>query len=397
MLVAAVPRRHTVPHRLMVAAGAIVMALLMTVGWLPPVRAASGLELTTPYPSIAVQPGSNATFVLTVAATSAVTADLKLSGVPDGWTANLHGGNLEVQSVYVATDTPATVQLDVAIPADATDGTTNMKVTATGGGSTVTLPLTVVVAQAAGGTVSLTTDFPSLQGASDATFPFSLTLHNDTPQQLTFSVQATGPSGWTVSATVSGQQQAASFTVEAGSTQAISVSTTPPSTVKSGSFQIAVQASGTGGHDATAALTVEITGQVKMSVTTVDGRLNANTTAGAAGDLTVVVSNDGTSDLTGVNLTSSAPSGWDVTFDPSTLDTVTAGNQGTAVAHIKPSGDAIAGDYQVTITAANDQASESMQIRVTVDTSPLWGVLGVALILAAVGGLYWVFQRYGRR
>jgi uncharacterized membrane protein len=41
--------------------------------------------------------------------------------------------------------------------------------------------------------------------------------------------------------------------------------------------------------------------------------------------------------------------------------------------------------------------SEDVDLRTTVRTSGLWGFVGIALILAALGGLWWVFQRYGRR
>jgi uncharacterized membrane protein len=36
-------------------------------------------------------------------------------------------------------------------------------------------------------------------------------------------------------------------------------------------------------------------------------------------------------------------------------------------------------------------------MRVTVDTSLSWGLIGIALILLTIVGLSWVFQRYGRR
>ena len=41
--------------------------------------------------------------------------------------------------------------------------------------------------------------------------------------------------------------------------------------------------------------------------------------------------------------------------------------------------------------------SSSVDIRVTIETSPLWGFLGLGLILVVLFGLWWVFQRYGRR
>ncbi len=64
---------------------------------------------------------------------------------------------------------------------------------------------------------------------------------------------------------------------------------------------------------------------------------------------------------------------------------------------IVPSGDAIAGDYVVTFTSASGQVSDQIEIRVTVETSPLWGFVGIALIVAVLAGLWWVFRTYGRR
>jgi len=385
------------PRAASALATAAVIATLVLAGTAPPAAAAGTLTLTTPFPAIAVQPGSTATFSLTLGASAATTADLTVSGVPDGWTAGLHGSGLEVESVYVPAGGTATVQLDLSIPPDAADGRSTLVVNARDGSSNVNLPLAVSVAQAAGGTVELTTDFPTLRGASTATFPFTLQLRNNTPQQLTFSLQAAGPAGWTVTAQPTGQEQAASFTVDAGSTRSITVSATAPDSVEAGSYPVDVQAIGSAGRTAEAQLTVEISGSVKMGLSTADGRLNASATAGSIGDLSVAISNDGTSPLTGVNLTASTPSDWQVTFDQATIDTIAAGQTATVTAHIQPSGDAIAGDYVVTIRASNDQASQSMDIRVTVDTSPVWGAVGIILVLAAVGGLYLVFQRYGRR
>ena len=48
--------------------------------------------------------------------------------------------------------------------------------------------------------------------------------------------------------------------------------------------------------------------------------------------------------------------------------------------------------------AANDaKANESLDIRVTVETPPIWGFVGIGLIIATLAGLAWVFRRFGRR
>jgi len=36
-------------------------------------------------------------------------------------------------------------------------------------------------------------------------------------------------------------------------------------------------------------------------------------------------------------------------------------------------------------------------VRVTVETSMQWAIVGIAIIVATLAGLFWVFQRYGRR
>ena len=67
------------------------------------------------------------------------------------------------------------------------------------------------------------------------------------------------------------------------------------------------------------------------------------------------------------------------------------------VAKVAPSANAIAGDYLVTFRANSTDANATTDIRFTIETSPLWGLVGVALIVAVGAGLWWVFQRYGRR
>ena len=58
-------------------------------GLLAPVAAADGgLEVTTPYPAVAVAPGSKVTFDLTVSSTSSGNVALALDSVPASWTAS---------------------------------------------------------------------------------------------------------------------------------------------------------------------------------------------------------------------------------------------------------------------------------------------------------------------
>jgi uncharacterized membrane protein len=244
--------------------------------------------------------------------------------------------------------------------------------------------------------VTLTTDFPELRGSSDANFSFSLTLRNDTPDDLNFGVVATGPQGWTVDAKVTSQAQAASALVGAGSTTGIGVTAEAPIGVAVGVYPISVDAT-SGDRTAHVDLAVEVTGRYQLNLSTPDGRLSANASAGSVTDLSLLLTNSGTADVEGVKVSATAPTGWTVTFEPETV-TVPANPVGVQVtAHLTPSGSAIAGDYVTTFRASSDLANDTAEMRVTIETSLLWGVVGVALIALVLAGLWWTFRRYGRR
>ena len=138
-------------------------------------------------------------------------------------------------------------------------------------------------------------------------------------------------------------------------------------------------------------------GTVEMQLTTPDELLNTTANAGATHDFAVVVVNSGTSPLAGIALTGTGPTDWEITFDPATVPDIPAGRSAQVTAHITPSANAVAGDYQVSMTAANADARQSMDVRVTVETPPIWGIVGILLVVVAIGGLVLVFRRYGRR
>ncbi|MEO8252623.1 MAG: NEW3 domain-containing protein [Chloroflexota bacterium] len=376
---------------------AAIGVLLTTTLSFAPVASAAGLTLTTPYPSISVAPGSKVSFEVTVQGNANEQVALSVSGVPKDWTATLRGGGFVVHGVQTDATGKATVGLDLTIPAAAANGASKVTVIGDAGGVRGQLPLTIEVSSKTGGDVTLTSDFPSLRGASGTTFTFNLTLHNDSAEDLTFAVTGVGPTGWDVTATLTGQTQAASAVVKASDSAAISVSAKPPTDVAPDTYPINVRAT-VGDRTIDAALTVEVTGTNAMTLTTPDQRLSNSGSAGATITQQLVVQNDGTQPLQQVVLSATVPTDWKVTFSPSdTIATIAAKQTATITATIVPSNDAIAGDYVVTYNARTTGASGTVDIRMTIETSPLFGFVGLALIVLVLFGLWWVFQRYGRR
>jgi len=362
----------------------------------PLVAAAGGVTVTTPFPAIVAEPGSSATFKLTLGVSSAQRVDLKAEGVPTGWTARFQGGGSVVDGAYVDPKTPPEVTLSVDIPKDATAGTSTLRVIATGVSGQDTLPLSIRVAEAAAGDVTLTSDFPELKGPSTASFTFNLTLTNGTATEASFSMDASGPDGWTVAAKPAGQAQATSTVVPAGGNTSIVVSVTPAADVAAGSFPIIVTVNGAG-KTVTSNLTVTITGTYSIAVSTPDKVLSTTANAGSAKPFQVTVTNTGTAPVTAVTPSASAPTGWTVTFAPEAVPSIAPNDTQTLTATITPSADAIAGDYELTITAKGAEATDNVTIRVRVETPQVWWIAGVVLIVAVFAGLYWVFRTYGRR
>ncbi len=388
------------------------LAALLLVAGLAPAVFAAGVQMTTAYPSVVADPGTTVKFPVTVTTDTPQRVNLSVASQPQGWNTRLQGGGSTIAAVSTVpatlsstNGTPApiagdfaTFTAEVTIPVDAQGGPQQVVLNGQAtDGSTTQLTLDINIQTGETGSVTLTTDFPSLTGTTATTFKFNLTLSNDTNQQITFGLETDAPAGWTVTANPTTEANAASAVVDAGGNQQVSVSAKPPADATAGTYNVTVRAVG-GPQPVEAQLTMNVTGTFGMSMDTSDQRLNANVTAGGTTTLTLVVTNSGTADLTGVKFTSTPPRDWTVTFDPDTVD-IAAGATENVTATIQASSSALAGDYVISMTArsSDNNASDSLTIRATVDTSPIGYVIGIAVLVLVGIGLFFVFQRYGRR
>lgn len=378
---------------ILAAAGSVALSALGAAH----AAAAEPITMSTPYPAIAVAPGASPSFDISIRTDQAGRVDLGVAKVPADWTVVLRGGGFTIDGIDSDGKTATSVSLAVTVPDDAAAGTQRIDVRGTtAAGASTTLSVDIRVTPAAAGDVSLTTDTPELKGSSSSTFTFNLTLKNDTADDLPFSANATSPPGWTVTTQIGSQSQAASVVVNAGATSSVSVTAKPSVDVAAGDYPISVDVT-SGARSAQADLAVTITGTYTLDLSTVDQRLNMTATAGSTSDITLTLSNTGTADIEAATLSATAPTGWTVKFDPEAPVAVPAKQQVNVVAHVTPSSDAIAGDYVATFKATATEANASTDIRVTIETSLLWGAVGIGLIAIVLIGLWWTFQRFGRR
>lgn len=144
-------------------------------------------------------------------------------------------------------------------------------------------------------------------------------------------------------------------------------------------------------------LEVVITGSYKLELTTPTGLLSAEAVAGSEKKIELLVKNTGSTPLSGIELSGAAPVNWELTFEPKKISVIEPGKSETVKALLKADRKALAGDYVVNMDAKTADTSSRATFRVSVEASFFSGFLGVVIILAALGSVYYLFRKYGRR
>ena len=380
----------------------VMLAAVLTFGLSSPVLAqagsSGGLTVSTAYPSMVVGIGETVTLNMAIHSPISQVVNLDLADLPQDWTAEFRGDGRVIHSVYTAVDTLSNVELRVTPPATVTADTYDFNVVATARGETSSFPLEFIVKDKAPARLSFETDYPTVRGGSDAAFNFNVTLKNEGDDDLSVNLAAEAPKELAVTFRSAGKDITnLPFDVKANSSEQVQISAQPLTSLPVGSYPITVTAQSDTAN-AEIQLSAEVVGQPELSVTTPDGRLSGTAYVNRTNAVKLVLRNDGNAPAEGVKLSASAPAGWTVTLNPDAVVEVPANDQVEVNADVKPSSSAISGDYIITFDAQpNDSPSKSSDFRITVETSTLWGIVGIALIAVAVAIVGMAVTRFGRR
>jgi uncharacterized membrane protein len=356
--------------------------------------AAQSFSLYTPFTEISVPPGESIDYPIDVInkGGSTKTADITITGLPKSWTYQLKSGGWSVRQIAVLPDEKKNFSLQVQVPLQVNKGTYHFQVSARGMSQ---LPLTVIVSQQGTFKTEFTTAQANMAGAANSTFTFNAKLRNSTAGSQVYALRALAPPGWNITFKAN-YKQVSSVNIEANHTQDITIEVDPPDQTPAGTYKIPVEAS-TGATSADLSLEVGITGSYAIQVTTPTGLLNTSVTAGDDKRVELAIKNTGSAALKNIDLQSSAPINWTVSFDPNKIENLPAGETAQVFATIKPDSKAIAGDYVTNLLAKTVETSSSASLRVSVETSLLTSWMGILIILLAIGGVYYLFRKYGRR
>lgn len=358
-----------------------------------------GLFLLTDYPAVTVRPGTTSTVSLRLQnyALPPERLSLAVSGVPTGWTATLLGGGQPVAAAMPATNQSVSLQLRLDVPANATMGTQALTVTAKGGSTEVSLPVNVTLAKELPAKLTLEPQLPSLRGNARSSFEYQVNVKNDSGRNLVVGFTAAGPPNFETSFTEQyGSQEINSMPIEAGQSKTVKLKVRPPSTVGAGTFPVTMKATSEDAS-ADAKVALEIAGQPRLSLAGRDGLVSTRAEAGKETTIPLLITNTGTAPADEIELTSSAPSGWKIAFEPKTIDRIPPGQNKEVQALITPPEKAVAGDYAPTLNVASRGESASQQFRVAVSTSTMWGIVGAGIIGIALLIMVGAVARFGRR
>ncbi len=358
------------------------------------VSAADGVTLYTPYTKISVPPGESVDYTIDVFNNSDATknVEVSLSGLPKSWDYELKSGGWNIKQLSILPGEKKSLALKIEVPFIVNKGNYQFRIIAKNHDA-----LTLVVNISEQGTykTEFTCDQANMEGHAKSSFTFNTKLKNRTGNKQLYSLRANSPRGWTATFKVN-YKQATSVEIDADNSKDITIEIKPPQIIPAGTYKIPVGAVTTT-TSAGLELEVVITGFYDMELTTPNGLLSTNITAGNDKRVELLLRNTGSAELRDIKLTVSKPKNWDVIFNPDTVSRLGAGESTTVYAIIEAAGKAIPGDYVTNITAQTPEASSSVAFRISVKTPILWGWLGLVIIIGVIVSVYYFFRKYGRR
>ena len=365
----------------------------------PSPEAIKGLYLTTDFPAVQIRAGEETTLPLTIynyglpPQRTAVT----IADKPADWKADVEGSGKPVSAAFVDYDGRANLNLKLNIPATAKAGDYKITIQADGDDAKSSLPISIKLAEPLAAKLTATPKFPVLRGSPKSSFDFNVAVKNESGADMTVNLRVDAPSGFTSTFKEGySTQEITSLSIKANESKDITVAVKPGPRAPAGETPIMLAIAGDKAS-VQAKLALDISGQPAITVTGQDERLSGEATAGQERSIPLVIRNTGTASARGMSLSATPPSGWKISFDPKEVPEIAAGEEKKVSALVTPSAKAIAGDYMVSVRASGDGVSESANYRVTVTTSTLWGVTGIAVIIAALLVLVGAVGRFGRR
>ena len=253
------------------------------------------------------------------------------------------------------------------------------------------------------------TTLPKLQAKEGETFSFNFGITynpGDEPFDIEedksekfFDITVDYPTGW-AAAVFSGSYDVPGINLKFNSRESLSLVAIPLITQQPGEYDLKVTFNSAVEGDTleeSIEFTAVITATYEISLTTKTGRLSTEITSGKDNHYKLILENKSSTSVENISLSSTEPEGWQVSFDQDKIESMEAGEKIEIDVTINPPEKTIAGDYLLTFKASCENDNDSFDLRVTVETPTIWGIVGIGIIVVVIIGVAVIFARLGRR
>jgi uncharacterized membrane protein len=330
--------------------------------------------------------------------------DIRMAEIPQGWDARVKSYRFTVTGVHVPAGTDKTLSFEAVPGKEVSPGNYEFRLEAQTDDGKFKMGQKIVVAVTATEAkseqdrgVKLTTSYPEIRGPSDATFEFSVEVESKLEKDAVFDLFAQGPKGWDINFKPAYESKyISSLRLQSNRNQTIAVEVKPALMAAAGRYPIGIRVS-SGEAKGEVQLAVILTGTYDLEVGTASGLLSLNAGRGTPANLSFYVKNSGSAANHDIKFMSFKPENWDVKFKPEKIDVIDPGDLKQIELTITPYEDALVGDYSISVNVEGEKASKMIEFRTTVKASAAWGWIGIAIIVAVIGGLFGIFRWLGRR
>jgi uncharacterized membrane protein len=357
------------------------------------------------YSGLILEAGSSVTIPLTIANNMNETLNIAFSIVSGPkWDAKFKYKGYVLKSIYLLPKESISIDFSFTVPANASQGIYEYVLLASTIDGKIRKEIKISIDLKAkevttpkAGEVKLSTLYPVLEGTAGSTFQFRVTLSYDGSEERIFNLVANAPPGWITEIRPAYEtKKISSIQLSGYSSRDLEISVTAPENAKEGNYTIRFSAySEKIGNSID--LKIVIIGTYKISMQTSTGRLNIGNIAGEKSYLSLIITNEGTANIKRITFSSTKPEAWKIIFDPNEISNLAPGENREISIEITSPSNTIPGDYSITLKANYEYGTKELDIRVTVSSPPIWGWIGIGIVIAIIAGLLLIFFKFGRR
>lgn len=260
-------------------------------------------------------------------------------------------------------------------------------------------------------TLTFDITYPEVQGKGLVPFEFTFEVTYDIGDEpfgleedvvdKVFGIQVNFPDGWFAATTPQFQKETEILAVKlkSGTSETIRLVAIPLIDQEPGEYALSVTLKSNIEDDPLEGITefkAIITATYELDLKTKSGILSTEVTSGQDNQYTLTLENLGSDSIENIKISSTEPTGWRIKFDEE-IEILESEEKIEIDVTISPPDKTLAGDYILNFNVASENSNDNIELRITVETPTIWGIVGIAIIVIVVIGIAIVFSRLGRR